>query len=141
MVPGNSDDSGSVQNRGEYDGITPGQMVKPFDDFVFNKPIGSLGIVETEFGFHIIKVTDKQDAIRLATVAQKIEASEATSNDIFTKATKFEMDASKKDFNTVAKAMGLSVQPSANVKALDDSYGMFQNQRSDERSAFYKKNS
>ena len=141
LVPGNSDDSGSAQNRGEYDGITPGQMVKPFDDFVFNKPIGSLGIVETEFGFHIIKVTDKQDAIRLATVAQKIEASEATSNDIFTKATKFEMDASKKDFNTVAKAMGLSVQPSANVKALDDSFGMFQNQRSAVRWAFDKKTS
>lgn len=82
LVPGNSDDSGSVQNRGEYDGITPGQMVKPFDEFVFSKPIGSLGIVETDFGFHIIKVTDKQDAVRLATVAIRIEPSEATSNDI-----------------------------------------------------------
>lgn len=141
LVPGNSDDSGSVQNRGEYDGITPGQMVKPFDNFVFSKPIGSLGIVETEFGFHIIKVTDKQDAVRLATVAQRIEPSETTSNDIFTKATKFEMDASSKDFNTVAKAMGLTVQPSANVKALDENFGMFQNQRTVVRWAFDKKTS
>jgi peptidyl-prolyl cis-trans isomerase D len=43
-------------------------MVKPFNDFVFNS-IGSIGLVETPFGFHIIKVTDKQDGIRLATVA------------------------------------------------------------------------
>jgi peptidyl-prolyl cis-trans isomerase D len=35
----------------------------------------------------IIKITDKQDGIRLATVAQKIEASEATSDKIFTQAT------------------------------------------------------
>jgi parvulin-like peptidyl-prolyl isomerase len=44
-------------------------MVKPFNDFVFNSSIGSIGLVETLFGFHIIKVTDKQDGIRLATVA------------------------------------------------------------------------
>ena len=141
LVPGNSDDSGSVQNRGEYDGITPGQMVKPFDEFVFSKPIGSLGIVETDFGFHIIKVTDKQDAVRLATVAMRIEPSEATSNDIFTKSTKFEMEASEKDFATVAKTMGLTVQPSANVKALDENFGMFQNQRTVVRWAYDKKTS
>jgi peptidyl-prolyl cis-trans isomerase D len=38
-----------------------------FNDFVFNSSIGSIGLVETP-GFHIIK-TDKQDGIRLATVA------------------------------------------------------------------------
>jgi peptidyl-prolyl cis-trans isomerase D len=41
-------------------------MVKPFNDF--NSSIGSIGLVETPW-FHIIKVTDKQDGIRLATVA------------------------------------------------------------------------
>jgi peptidyl-prolyl cis-trans isomerase D len=46
-------------------------MVKPFNDFVFNNGIGKeVGLVETDFGFHIIKITDKQDGIRLATVAQ-----------------------------------------------------------------------
>ena len=139
LVVTNSDDSGSVQNRGEYDGITPGQMVKPFNDFVFNKPIGSLGVVETEFGFHIIKVTDKQDAIRLATIAQTVEASESTSDAIYAKATKFEAEAAEKDFATVAKTMGLNVLPSVNVKALDENFGMFQNQRSVVRWAYEKK--
>lgn len=141
LVATNSDDQGSVQNRGEYDNITPGQMVKPFNDFVFNSPIGKIGIVETEFGFHIIKVIDKQDAIRLATIAQRIEPSEATSDDIFRKATKFEMEASEKDFAAVAKTLGLTVMPSANVKALDENFGSFTNQRQVVRWAYEKKTS
>lgn len=139
LVATNSDDSGSAQNRGEYDNIVPGQMVKPFNDFVFNKPIGSLGVVETEFGFHIIKVTDKQDAIRLATVAQIIEASEQTSDEIFAKANKFEAEVADKDLTAVAKTMGLTVQPSANVKALDENIGQYANQRQIVRWAFDKK--
>lgn len=139
LVATNSDDSGSAQNRGEYDNIVPGQMVKPFNDFVFNRPIGSLGVVETEFGFHIIKVTDKQDAIRLATVAQIIEASEQTSDEIFAKANKFEAEAADKDLAVVAKTMGLTVQPSANVKALDENIGQYANQRQIVRWAFDKK--
>lgn len=140
LVAANSDDQGSLQTRGEYD-MTPGQMVKPFNDFVFNSPIGKIGIVETEFGFHIIKVLDKQDAVRLATIAQRIEPSEATSDEIFRKATKFEMEASQKDFATVAKTMGLTVLPSANVKALDENFGTFSNQRQVVRWAYEKKTS
>lgn len=140
LVVGNSDDPGSAQTRGEYD-MTPGQMVKPFNDFVFNSPIGKVGLVETEFGYHIIKVIDKQDAIRLATIAQRIEPSETTSDDIFRKATKFEMEASEKDFATVAKSLGLTVMPSANVKALDENFGSFTNQRQVVRWAYDKKTS
>lgn len=139
LVATNSDDSGSAQNRGEYDNIMPGQMVKPFDDFVFNRPIGSLGVVETEFGYHIIKVTDKQDAVRLATIAQIIEPSEQTSDEIFAKANKLEAEAAEKDLTTVAKTMGLTVQPTANVKALDENVGQYQNQRAVIRWAFDKK--
>ncbi len=138
LAAANSDDPGSAQNGGEYDNIVPGQMVPAFDSFVFNKPIGSLGVVETEFGYHVIKVIDKQDAIRLATVALRIEPSEKTSDDIFTKATKFEMEAAEKDFAATAKSMGLSVAPAINVKAFDDNFASFSNQRQVVRWAFDK---
>ncbi len=136
----NSDDSSSQQG-GDLGVFSKGQMTPKFNDFVFGNPIGKIGLVETEFGYHIINVTDKQDGVRLATIAQRIEPSEATSNDIFTKATKFEMEAAEKDLKTVAKTMGLTVQPSANVKALDESFGMFQNQRAVVRWAYDKKTS
>ena len=131
----NSDDS-SAQQGGDLGYFSQNQMVKPFNDFVFNSSIGSIGLVETPFGFHIIKVTDKQDGIRLATVALKLEASEATSDKAFTQATKFEMDATEKDFSAVAKEMGLTVVPEISVKAMDENFGPLGVQRSIVRWAF-----
>ena len=87
-------------------------------------------------GFHIIKITDKQDGIRLATVAQKIEASEVTSDKVFTQATKFEMDATDKDFGKIAKDMKLTVAAPVTVKAMDETFGPLGNQRSIVRWAF-----
>jgi peptidyl-prolyl cis-trans isomerase D len=124
----NSDDS-SAQQGGDLGFFAPGQMVKPFNDFVFNNSIGKIGLVETEFGYHIINVTDKQDAIKMATVAQRIVPSEDTNNKIYEQATKFEMEAANKDFATLAKEMKLTVSPSAKLKPMDESFATIQNQR------------
>ena len=124
----NSDDS-SAQQGGDLGYFGPNQMVKPFNDFVFNNPIGKVGLVETPFGFHIIKIADKQDGIRLATIAQKIEPSEATSDKVFTEATKFEMDAAEKDFDKTAKDMKLTIAAPVNVKVMDEAFGSLGNQR------------
>ena len=48
----NSDDSSSQQG-GDLGYFAQGQMVKPFNDYVFSNPIGKIGLVETDFGFHI----------------------------------------------------------------------------------------
>ena len=123
-----SDDSSSQQG-GDLGFFGPNQMVKPFNDFVFGNPIGKVGLVETPFGFHIIKITDKQDGVRLATVAQKVEASEATSDKVFTQATKFEIDAIDKDFTKTAAAMKLTIAPAVTVKVMDEAFGSLGNQR------------
>lgn len=130
-----SDDSSSQQG-GDLGYFGQNQMVKPFNDFVFNNGIGEIGLVETPFGFHIIKITDKQDGIRLATVAQKIDASETTSDKAFTQATKFEMDANDKDFDNVAKEMKLTVAAPVTAKAMDEAFGPLGNQRAIVRWAF-----
>lgn len=120
LATANTDDSGSKQTGGEYDNIAPNQMVKPFNDFVFDSPIGSIGVVETDFGFHVIKVSDKYNSVLLATVAQKIEPSEVTSDENYTKASKFEAEANSKDFAQVAKDMGLEVTQAPNIKTTDE---------------------
>lgn len=133
----NSDDS-SAQQGGDLGYFAPNQMVKPFNDFVFGNPVGKIGLVESEFGYHIINITDKQDAVRLATVAQKIEASEATSNEAYTKATKFEMDANDKDFAAVAKTEKLTVNPAIKAKPMDEAFGAVGNQRQIVKWAYQK---
>lgn len=133
-----SEDQGSAQRGGDLDFFGPGQMVPAFNDFVFNNPIGKVGLVETEFGYHIIKVTDKQDAIRLATIAQKVEPSEKSSEVSYTNAVKFELAANEKSFEAAAKEMKLEIVPSVRVKAFDEMLGQLGAQRQVIRWAFEK---
>ena len=117
----NSDDPGSKNNGGEYDNITPGQMVPQFNDYVFNNPVGSIGVVETDFGFHVIKVSGKNDDVLMGTVAQKIQPSDATIDATYTKASQFESDAlENKDFAALAKKSGVEVVNANNIKAFDE---------------------
>lgn len=51
-----SDDAGSKDNGGVYDYFPQGQMVKAFNEFAFEKPVGSRDVVKTEFGYHLIEV-------------------------------------------------------------------------------------
>ena len=54
-----SDDSGSATNGGDLGVVTRGQMVQPFEDAVFSMAQDEVrGPVETQFGYHIIKLTE-----------------------------------------------------------------------------------
>ncbi len=134
----NSDDS-SKQQGGDLGFFSPGQMTPKFNDFVFNNNIGKIGLVETEFGYHIINVTDKQDGIKLATIAKKIEPSAATVDGNFAKAVQFEMDVQNKDFESLAKENSLEIAPIAKVKILDENIGSIQKQRQIVKWVFDKK--
>ena len=117
----NSDDPGSKNNGGEYDNIAPGQMVPTFNDFVFNNGVGSIGVVETDYGFHVIKVIAKYDAVLMGTVAQKIQPSDVTIDATYSKASQFESDAlENKDFAALAKKSGVEVVNAGNIKAFDE---------------------
>jgi peptidyl-prolyl cis-trans isomerase C len=72
----NSQDPGSAPNGGDLGFFQPGQMVGPFNDAAFNLAPGAVSdLVETEFGFHIIKVAEKQAsrAIPLDEVKPQLE--------------------------------------------------------------------
>lgn len=58
-----SDDRGTADNGGDLGYFGRGTMVSSFEDTAFKLKPGQLsGIVQTPFGFHIIKVTEKIDA-------------------------------------------------------------------------------
>jgi peptidyl-prolyl cis-trans isomerase C len=59
----NSADPGSAQQGGDLGYFEPGQMVPEFDKVAFTLKAGDVSdLVETQFGYHIIKVVDKQNA-------------------------------------------------------------------------------
>jgi peptidyl-prolyl cis-trans isomerase D len=59
----NSDDTSSAVKGGEVGWVTHGQMVPNFEKASFALKPGELsGIVETEYGYHIVQAEEKQDA-------------------------------------------------------------------------------
>lgn len=58
-----SEDPGSAEKGGELGWIVHGQTVPNFEKVAFSLKPGQLsGVIETEYGFHIIQVEDKQQA-------------------------------------------------------------------------------
>ena len=76
-----SDDQGSKTNGGVYDNVYSGQMVPPFNDFIFNHKVGESGIVKTDFGYHYIEILSQKGntpAYKVAYLSKKIDASDET---------------------------------------------------------------
>jgi peptidyl-prolyl cis-trans isomerase SurA len=62
LVEKYSDDPTSKANHGDLGLFERRMMVKEFDEAAFKLEVGQISdIVQTNFGFHIIKLTDKQD--------------------------------------------------------------------------------
>ncbi len=120
-----SSDKGSAEKGGFYDWFGYNRMVPSFRDFVFEGKKGDMGVVKSQFGFHVIKIEDQknfQSVVKLATFGRKIEASEATENTIFQNAETFALDlANGKNFDEAVKEKNLTSQPAVGLKALDDS--------------------
>ncbi len=117
----NSDGPSGPQG-GDLGFFQQGVMTPKFNDFAFGNEAGHIGLVETEFGFHIVKVDEKQDVVQIAYLTRNIEPSEETINKLFEDATKFEMATTSSDasFADQAKEKEYIVRPVNKIKELDE---------------------
>jgi peptidylprolyl isomerase/peptidyl-prolyl cis-trans isomerase D len=133
-------DKVSGAKGGDLGWFTYTRMIPEFRDYVFENKTGDIGIVKSQFGFHIIKIDGQkniQKNIQIATFTHKILPSEKTENEIFEQAETFASDVSSgKSFAEIAKEKKYVVRPVQYIEAIDDNIAQLGSQRSIVRWAF-----
>lgn len=119
----NSQDPGSAAKGGDLDFFTRGAMLKPFEDAAFAMKKGDISeVVESDFGFHIIKLTDVKtptlrsfEELRAGIEAdlkkQQAQAKFAETAEAFTNGVYEQSDSLK----PVAEKLKLEIKTAANV--------------------------
>ena len=122
-----SDDEGSKAKGGVYDFFPQGQMVKEFNDFVFNKPVGSRDTVKTQFGYHVIEILGQKGAqvnYKIAYMAKPIVPSDETDNAAANAASRFagesrNAEAFNEEFNKNLRSKGINKLVAEDIKPGD----------------------
>lgn len=128
----NSDDASAAQKGGDLGWFTENTMTPAFSTYCFTNNVGDLGIVETEFGFHIIEITGQlgsSRAARIVEIAREVIISEKTDDDVYRKASEIAESASDGDrFAELSREAGAQVRTAAEVNRFDETViGLGQN--------------
>ena len=134
---------GSKTKGGDLGTFGYGTMVPEFNEFTFTKPVGSRGVVKTQFGYHIIEVISQKDfkpAYKIAYMAREITPSDVTINNASLEATKASAEKDAASLSKYVSKNGLKMtQVPALVKENDFSVGALQDARPLVRWAFEAK--
>lgn len=135
-----SDDPSARQNQGDLGWFADQTMVYPFNEAVVNAQVGDIELVQSPFGFHIIKVTGKKEPVKKVQVAiidRAIEPSNETVQDIYTEASVFAGEnPTQEQFENAVTEMGLSKRSAPNVSAMSNMIPGLDNPRPMVRWAF-----
>ena len=117
-----SDDPSAQENSGDLGWFADGSMVYPFNQAVLTHDVGDVTIAESRFGFHIIKVTGKQDPVkkvRVGVINIAITPSQETYQNVYAQASEFQGNANSLEaFDTLASNRGLSKRTATNLQPM-----------------------
>jgi peptidyl-prolyl cis-trans isomerase D len=125
-----SQDLSNAQSGGDLGYFGQGAMVKPFNDMCFYKAEpGELYSVVTQFGVHLIQVTDRKftsnsPSVQLAYIAQQLVPSQETQDAVREQALQMqEQSKTIEDLRKNAAAQGKTVETSPALQSNDFAVG------------------
>jgi len=123
-----SEDTQTKDKGGDLGWITKGQTVAAFEQAAFSTPKGSIsGVVKTEYGFHILKILDKETAHTRPfeevkpelMVNAKANKGDRDASDLADKVSKAIRQSSKTSLDDLAKQFSFEISETAPVSATD----------------------
>ncbi|MDP2366463.1 MAG: peptidylprolyl isomerase, partial [Ignavibacteria bacterium] len=107
-----SKDPGSGMKGGDLGYFSKGMMVKEFEDACFGSAVGVVQKpVKTNYGYHIIKVTDRSDSKYIVErIINQVKQSASSRDRNFNAANDFSFLAKKNNFESEAKLLDYKVQ-------------------------------
>ena len=110
-----NEDQGSQANNGRYDGVTPGQFVRNYDNVLFRTGrIGEYYTVPTSYGIHLVEILNRarttKTYVKVAYAVEPIVPSTNTEDAVLAKAQEFLAGLNgTEDLRTKAEAAGMEV--------------------------------
>lgn len=108
----NSTDQNSAINGGDLGWFNQQAMIQPFSDSVFFARKNDIKVVLTQYGAHVVQVTDQAkpvEKVQIATVEKEVIPSAKTTNKIYNDARNFALNvATLEDFNKKVEETGLT---------------------------------
>ena len=118
-----SADNAANEKGGDLGWFRANQMVTPFSDTCFNAKVGEYKLVATEFGLHIVQVTDKarsEKKVQLAIIGRKLQPGSETYQKTYAQASKFAgNNHTYEKFIQAIEQEGLTKKVANNVKESD----------------------
>lgn len=107
---------GSRTKGGDLGWFAEGQMVPAFSNACFEGEVGDMPIISSQYGMHLIKITDQTDDVKKALVAivdNMIEPGERTFQDVYAEASSFAINNDNADnFIENGEKYGMTKAPS-----------------------------
>lgn len=118
-----SDEPNAVERKGSVGWTTSQSQFAPeYLDFLRKNDVGNIGLTETSFGYHIIKVDDKKLGYKVAHLVKAIKPSEATEAVVDKNSRRFIQQIQGKSFNdfvNIAKKSNYQYSNAKSAKRFD----------------------
>ncbi|MDR3188318.1 MAG: SurA N-terminal domain-containing protein [Prevotellaceae bacterium] len=126
-------DQAANEKGGDLGWFAQNSMVKPFGDSCFFAPKGRVLMVETQFGVHVVEITDKGKAekkVQLAVVERAVEPSRTTRERIFSSANELStQSADRATFAAKSDEKGYTRRPALRITINDKNVAGLQQAR------------